>query len=163
MKWCFFDNNRHCLCCRLWHCLCCRIQLCLWCRIPKGMLSLLRLSTSHFAIPTALLYVWLPLSSPAGASLHRGRAATQVRSRPARDNFQFSIFNFQFVVILPAIIFNFQFSICSRPARDAVRHITLMCVHFSVAGDNQGRGYEDFRVFRDFCETFNSKQRSLTC
>ena len=32
------------------------------------MLSLLRLSTSHFAIPTALLYGWLPLSSPAGAS-----------------------------------------------------------------------------------------------
>ena len=39
----------------------------LWCRIPKGMLSLRRLYTSHFAIPTALLYGWLPLSSPAGA------------------------------------------------------------------------------------------------
>ena len=44
------------------------LRCCLWCRIPKGMLSLLRLSTSHFAIPTALLYGWLPLSSPAGAS-----------------------------------------------------------------------------------------------
>ena len=33
-------------------------------RIPKGMLSLRQHSTSHFAIPTALLYGWLPLSSP---------------------------------------------------------------------------------------------------
>ena len=41
-------------------------------RIPKGMLVLRQLSTSHFAIPTALLYGWLPLSSPRhGASLHR--------------------------------------------------------------------------------------------
>ena len=32
------------------------------------MLSFRQPTTSHFAIPTALLYGWLPLSSPAGAS-----------------------------------------------------------------------------------------------
>jgi hypothetical protein len=39
------------------------------CRIPKGMLSLRRLPTSHFAVPMARLYGWLPLSSPAGAEI----------------------------------------------------------------------------------------------
>ena len=57
--WYLSRSDRH----RLW----CR----LWCRIPKGMLSLRRLSTSHFAIPMALLYGWLPLSSHAGASRAR--------------------------------------------------------------------------------------------
>ena len=75
---------------------------CLWRRIPKGMLSLRRLSTSHFAIPTALLYGWLPLSSPAGAS----QAAT-------RD-----------VGVSPAIIFNFQFSIPGEGRGGAVFVVT---------------------------------------
>ncbi len=54
----------------------------LWCRIPKGMLSLRRLYTSHFAIPTALLYGWLPLSSPAGASQATTRDVVQPPSLP---------------------------------------------------------------------------------
>ena len=57
-----------------------------------------------------------------------------------------------------------------RLARDAVRHITLMGVHFCVAGETPTslgtkqcfslyedeaafQAYEDFSVFCDFCET----------
>ena len=53
----------------------CRIRCRISYRIPKGMLFLRQLSTSHFAIPTALLYGWLPLSS-----LNRGFVALVLQS-----------------------------------------------------------------------------------
>ena len=55
----------------------CRIRCRISYRIPKGMLFLRHLSTSHFAIPTALLYGWLPLSSP-----NRGFVALHVTIKP---------------------------------------------------------------------------------
>ena len=42
------------------------------CRIPKGMLSLRRLPTSHFAVPMARLYGWLPLSDAYGIGCATG-------------------------------------------------------------------------------------------
>ena len=139
MKWCFFDNNRHCLCCR--------IQLCLWCRIPKGMLSFEATYHQPFR-NTYGIAVWLatPIKPRWGfvaprTSSHPGTWYNPLHFPrfPGDRNTRDAVRHIMLMCVHFSVAGDNQGR--GHPARDAVRHIMLMCVHFSVAGDNQGRGH----------------------